>query len=631
MNVGAATAGRPLWMPPRTQPRWTQLSSPARCDTCRSSAASNPARNHFYDKGPSCSYRLLQARGYRDYIRSQTLDNTTGKSRTARIPLKNGSVFGLSATRGTRVYQEDASSVLCVQLPSGDLKESLAQSRSRVAQQAAVRWDAEKAGGEDLAGQVLWIGCFDGHGGQAISGFLRSFLHDIFERVQPDMVTDTVQYTRSHGGYFRRFTGGLLERWVRQDQLRSVRSGGPGGAAATSRAKGAGTRPTASMSNDAMARKEVDPPGPRTLSDLAATLSPGARYKQPNVVHSGDDVGETNNDRPIESPHMQTVSSPSDSFSKTGETERQPPESDAKQIRNKGDAVCGVDTQSGSSPLSPFSVETPPSASQSDVTKGLDKPLADGQMPDLLAKPIEPPEELEGQHLTLAERATLAWLVADRMIQADKGRLDIGGSTASVALIYSLDTPAVPWYSSKLVSITTAHVGDTRMLLCATEDGRAIPLTNYHHPDDRAEAVRLRKLGAGMITDSFGELRWMGALANTRAFGDSRYKKVGVTVEPEVISQIIKGDEYAFLIAFSDGVGGVMSDQEIVDLCRGADHPSDAAKAVLSFAEELGTEDNCTVVCVPLRGWGKVKGEDATQQRREYRRSKVDIFRDSRK
>ena len=111
-----------------------------------------------------------------------------------------------------------------------------------------------------------------------------------------------------------------------------------------------------------------------------------------------------------------------------------------------------------------------------------------------------------------------------------------------------------------------------------------------------------------MVTDSFGEARWMGALANTRSFGDSMYKcvearmfccgqmlslrplcrKAGVTAEPEVITQVLKGEDYSFIIAYSDGVGEKLSDQEIVDLCRGAPHPSDAAKAVLSFAEELG-------------------------------------------
>lgn len=123
----------------------------------------------------------------------------------------------------------------------------------------------------------------------------------------------------------------------------------------------------------------------------------------------------------------------------------------------------------------------------------------------------------------------------------------------------------------------------------------------------------------------------MGALANTRAFGDSSYKKAGVTAEPEVITQVLKGDEYAFIIGFSDGVGEKVSDQEIVDLCREAAHPSDAAKAVLAFAEELGAEDNGTVLVVPLKGWGKVKGEDATKAQRDYRKSKTDVFREGRR
>lgn len=168
------------------------------------------------------------------------------------------------------------------------------------------------------------------------------------------------------------------------------------------------------------------------------------------------------------------------------------------------------------------------------------------------------------------------------------------------------------------------------MLLCPTSDGHAIPLTNYHHPDDRAEAERLRRVGAGLITDSFGEARWMGALANTRAFGDSHFKKAGVTAEPEVISQVLKGDDFAFVVCFSDGIGGVVSDQEVVDLCRGAQHPHDAAKNVLRYAEELGSDDNATVVVIPLRGWGNVGGEDRTKETREYKKSKVDLFRDHR-
>ncbi len=415
-----------------------------------------------------------------------------------------------------------------------------------------------------------------------------------------------VQYTRAHGGYFRRFTGGLIERWVRRDLIRSVRAGGPGGAAAAARREGARAP---QRTNAAKAEEAQDAANaPKTLSDLAATLGKSREDAgQPAIVHSAEEAGETPSVGPIETPRP-APASPLDE--PTGQS--------------KGEHVGTVDDASGTGPVTPIGIETPPSSSHIDQRTTSD--AKDAQLLDLRTERADPPAELADAKMTIGERATLAWLVADRIIQTEpEGTLDVGGSTASVALLHSLDMPAVPWYSSKLVSITTAQIGDTRMLLCATEDGRAIPMTNYHHPDDRGEAERLRKLGAGMITDSFGEARWMGALANTRAFGDSRFKRVGVTAEPEVITQIIKGDDFAFLIAFSDGVGGVISDQEIVDLCRGAPHPSVAAKRVLDFAEELGTDDNSTVICIPLRGWGKVKGEDTTKQRREFRRSKVEV------
>ena len=71
----------------------------------------------------------------------------------------------------------------------------------------------------------------------------------------------------------------------------------------------------------------------------------------------------------------------------------------------------------------------------------------------------------------------------------------------------------------------------------------------------------------------------------------------------------------------------VLTDQEIVDLCRGASHPSEAARRVINFAEDVGSEDNCTAICVPLRGWGKVGGEDTTRERREYRLSVSEVNR----
>lgn len=83
---------------------------------------------------------------------------------------------------------------------------------------------------------------------------------------------------------------------------------------------------------------------------------------------------------------------------------------------------------------------------------------------------------------------------------------------------------------------------DTRVLLTQTHDGKVVPMTEHHHPDARVEAVRLRRMmGSGLITDSFGEVRWMGALANTRSLGDLKYKPLGVTPEPDVRTMLLEG------------------------------------------------------------------------------------------
>jgi protein phosphatase PTC6 len=47
-------------------------------------------------------------------------------------------------------------------------------------------------------------------------------------------------------------------------------------------------------------------------------------------------------------------------------------------------------------------------------------------------------------------------------------------------------------------------------------DGRVLPMTANHHADERGESSRLRRVGGGMVMDSFGDTRWMGKLANTR-------------------------------------------------------------------------------------------------------------------
>ena len=464
-------------------------------------------------------------RAVHDFVRARSPSGTH-----ARVPLRNGTSFGAVQSRGDRLHQEDTYSVSCVQLPCEQLRQDVGRcTRPDDAARAPWNsWSCEQAGGEELGGQVVWAACFDGHGGGSVSALLRDKLQRIFEAVEPDMVTDTVEYTRSIGGYFRRFNGGVLEPWVRRDVLKPPPP----------------RLPRQPPKKEAAPSEEV----PKTLAELVQ----GANRPTPALHHA---------ERETEPPLSHFVALPEDALSDQPTTRR-----------------------------------------------------------------IEPPKEMRGRLLTMEQRATLACLMLDREVQQNP-QYRGAGSTASVLCMHSLDAPSAPWYDSEFVAVTSIHLGDTRFLLCSTADGTAVPLTRAHHPDEESESARLRRVGAAVVTDSFGEVRFMGQVANTRAFGDTAYKRLGVTAEPEVVSHVIEGDAFAFAIGFSDGVSDVLTDQEIVDLCRGAGHPSEAARRVINFAEDVGSEDNCTAICVPLRGWGKIGGQDTTRDRREYRLSVSEVNR----
>jgi len=77
------------------------------------------------------------------------------------------------------------------------------------------------------------------------------------------------------------------------------------------------------------------------------------------------------------------------------------------------------------------------------------------------------------------------------------------------------------------------------------------------------------------------------------------------------------------MVLVSDGISSVVSDQEIVDLARGATSPKHAATRILSFAEEMGSSDNLTAIVLPFSVWGRIGGSDQTKKRREYRSSQM--------
>jgi protein phosphatase PTC6 len=126
------------------------------------------------------------------------------------------------------------------------------------------------------------------------------------------------------------------------------------------------------------------------------------------------------------------------------------------------------------------------------------------------------------------------------------------------------------------------------------------------------------------VTDSFGEER-MSGLANTRAFGDMRSKRIGVSAEPELRRYELGPAQYSFLVLVSDGVSGTLNDQEIVDVVKEAKTPEQGARDVVGFATEVSREgDNATCLVIRLGGWER-RGEGGmgslgTKEARDFRR-----------
>lgn len=208
-----------------------------------------------------------------------------------------------------------------------------------------------------------------------------------------------------------------------------------------------------------------------------------------------------------------------------------------------------------------------------------------------------------------------------------------GGSTGSVAIISS-PTPTPFWHPAAPSSLLVSHVGDTRILLCSTATGQAVPLTSNHHPSSPIEGSRLRRYAATFVTDSFGEER-MSGLANTRAFGDIHSKRIGVSAEPEMHRLEMGAAEYSFLVLVTDGISGTLPDQEIVDIIKEARTPDEGSRAVTSFATEVTREgDNATCLVIRLGGWERRLegglGSMGTRESREWRRQEATDPRRSR-
>ena len=172
-------------------------------------------------------------------------------------------------------------------------------------------------------------------------------------------------------------------------------------------------------------------------------------------------------------------------------------------------------------------------------------------------------KEAIGHCKSVALALVETYRVVDQMVMNSKVRF--GGSTACTCFFTTERLEQV---------LYTAHVGDTRAVLCRA--GAAIRLTSAsdHKACDPAEWERIKQQDGAVFNE-----RVSGMLAVSRAFGDDSMKKTPpkddpdslvmdhvVSAVPDVTSVVLDPERDAFVIVACDGLWDVVSDQEAVNL-----------------------------------------------------------------
>jgi protein phosphatase PTC6 len=518
----------------------------------------------------------------------------TGPSReltVVRIPLRSAKHhFGVSVSRGTRPYNEDTYQAGTIEIPAFAKRAPVSLSRSTSTGVGTdIAGEATSAGGASGDPQVFYFGVFDGHGGHECSDFLKDELHEYIESA-----SEQFELTSS------------LQKPPHKKE--------PNSAATKNKQAELSASELSSEGKDTLSAAPTEAKDNVKISAKILERNESGRLENPSAVSAikGED------------PVQQAVYRP-----KAMELE-------LSLVRQWKETVGGYFRR-----FKPEYFSIPSTSSCSDPTVS---------QKDAGRKGSEPPISIETVLMYAFLRADLDFVTAqaskpdpettsDLPLNDDeilgepshrfhKGKIGgptrfKGGSTASVAMI-STPTPTPFWHPASPSTLLVAHVGDTRILLCETSTGLAVPTTTNHHPSSPGEGSRLRRYAATFVTDSFGEER-MSGLANTRAFGDMRSKRIGVSAEPELRRYELAPAQYSFLVLVSDGVSGTLSDQEIVDVVKEARTPEQGAKDVVAFATEVSREgDNATCLVIRLGGWER-RGEGGmgslgTKEARDFRR-----------
>lgn len=519
-----------------------------------------------------------------------------------RIPLKSAKHhFGVSLSRGTRPYNEDAFQAGTIEIPAFAKRQPMTLTRKSSGGAKNEVTPADSASGDP---QVFYFGVFDGHGGSECSGFLREQLHTYVEDATKLFELESSLKRKGRADQYVGWPSSLGDRDERpasteseatgKEILDSVKTHTPPGVEPL--------KPPRPGTNE-------QPPTTGADSEARPPLGSAPPIKQSESIRNAEEL-----ERCLVKDWKELVGGyfrrfKPEYFSLSAGGRGHPAEKDVVSTRNSPNSSIPEDTVEG------IGIET---VLQYAFLKA-DYDFVSAQV----GKKDEDP--------VLADRAINDDDILGHPSRSGKSiggpKRFKGGSTCSIALI-STPTPSPFWHPASPSTLVAAHVGDTRIILCNTATGLAVPLTSNHHPSLPEEATRLRRYAAAFVTDSFGEERVSG-LANTRAFGDMASKRIGVSAEPEIRRVELSPAEYSFLVLISDGVSGHLSDQEIVDIVKEAKTPEQAARDVTSFATEVTSDaDNATTLVVRLGGWERRSegglGSLGTKEMRDWRKGEAE-------
>jgi len=151
-----------------------------------------------------------------------------------------------------------------------------------------------------------------------------------------------------------------------------------------------------------------------------------------------------------------------------------------------------------------------------------------------------------------------------------------------------------------------ANVGDSEACLAHENEGgglEAIALTTPHKASDPNEKRRIESLGGHVFFN-----RVFGALAVSRSFGDSKFKKPKTTQDfvsciPAMKTQALSPKD-KFIILACDGLWDVMDHSAAIEFVRKhreeKKSADEIAKLLVREAIDKKTEDNVTVIIVFL-------------------------------